>query len=129
MKNKIIALCLSTFAVAAGLACTQQGYSKCGKCNGCTYVIVCGASTEVGQDGGSVGINVQLCTGHSLGTLDRDCSSGHAFGSYYCLSTLSICGASVQLTGTCCNGSRTTTTDMTPIMDTTPQWSGCNNRS
>ena len=120
---------VAAFCLVAGLACTQSGYSQCGKCQGCTYVVVCGSTAQVGPDGGSANMHVQLCTGNSQGALDPDCDSGHAFGSYYCLTTLSFCGAPVQLTGNCCSGSRTTTKDMSLIFDSSPQWPGCNNRS
>lgn len=95
--------------VSSAMACTMTTYGVCGACTGCSYTVLC--------DLVSIPQVIDICTGDSIGALDRDCESGWKFGGITCVGTLVPCGAPVVLTGNCCNGSRTTTTDLTPVWD------------
>ena len=106
---------LLAFTLGA-IACTQTVGSMCGVCTGsCTYLVICGLSTDA----------VSTCTGTSNGAFDPDCEYGYGAGGWVCLGFPSTCGASVVLTGTCCGGARTTTTDWSPTMDSSAVGEGC----
>jgi len=125
MKNTSIRKIITSLVaggILAGpvLACTLTVNRTCGAATGGTYVVVCGF--EVSDPNKAI---IETCTGDSIGNLDRDCDSGAPIGGYTCLGIWDICNAPVTLTGTCCGGARTTTTDITPIWDATSFISGC----
>lgn len=96
------------------LACYLPSNWRCGACTGCTYAAVCSVYPP----------RIELCTGDSPGELVPTVVSA-GFGYWGAVPALGLCGAPVVLTGSCCGGARTTTTDWTPVVQWYPVVSGC----
>jgi len=112
MKTLLTAASALMGAVLVVGQCYLPSAWVCGRCTGCTYVVVCGL------DG------IELCTGDSSGTFVPDVMSA-PFGFNGVLPVPSLCMAPVTLSGTCCGGARTTTTDWTPVLQRYPVIPNC----
>jgi hypothetical protein len=105
--NKIIIVLIMLVALMINSikACSIVNFDKCGVCTSCTYWVFCGLSWPPG---------LARCTGDSSGIPYQDSASSPT-GSY-AVPLPDLCDAPVTLTGTCCGGAITTTTDDSPII-------------
>src|SRR5882724_7183284 len=105
MKKIIIALVmLVALTINTIKACSVVNFDKCGVCTGCTYSVVCGISWTP----------LVFCTGDSSGIPYQDAADSPT--GKYAIPLPDLCDAPVTLTGSCCGGVRTTTTDDSPII-------------
>jgi hypothetical protein len=102
-------------AIPLQAACWIAATYKCGVSpTPSTYVVACSAYPP----------KVEFCNGTSLG-MSRPTVATAATGYFGYRNTVALCMAPVTIVGVCCGGSRTATTDWTPVLDQYPEYPGC----